>query len=458
MSSFNSSIYFQDQNMEMYLSEMPENNNNKKNDIIEDMDENITSKFYDISNVKRIKGDNYLKIDDYPKQLIAEEFTYPEAIKLVSNNIYNTKNGLDKCDLTNIQKYEVYEVQNIEKLVEQTYQYEYNFKEQMIEECAYLEKIIYSWRQIDGDGNCYYRSVMFSWLEYLIFNQKINVIKIIISNLYVKFNDKYIYTKRLPIDIQKEFTSLEEIKISIIILYLIIDSLTDNSINESERIKNAYTILIKAFNFTISFDKIMILFIKYHLYEFILENKDKIYSKNFEVLLGDLLPNKYIKENDEYDFDGYFNEDLLKYYTFAEKLAIYITPYILKMNITIIFYDFGNDTVILRKFFSSNLNNKESLYFLFRKAHYDICYTKAYFFSYLKYFNIHKNFSSVFYVVNTNDIENYKKNIPDFKLDESYIFDRKQNLCVVNEEKKENNLKTLLEEIKNKIDNHNIRY
>ena len=454
MSSFNSSIYFQDQNMEMYLSEMPENNNNKKNDIIEDMDENITSKFYDISNVKRIKGDNYLKIDDYPKQLIAEEFTYPEAIKLVSNNIYNTKNGLDKCDLTNIQKYEVYEVQNIEKLVEQTYQYEYNFKEQMIEECAYLEKIIYSWRQIDGDGNCYYRSVMFSWLEYLIFNQKINVIKIIISNLYVKFNDKYIYTKRLPIDIQKEFTSLEEIKISIIILYLIIDSLTDNSINESERIKNAYTILIKAFNFTISFDKIMILYIKYHLYEFIFENKDKIYSKNFEVLLGDLLPNKYIKENDEYDFDGYFNEDLLKYYTFAEKLAIYITPYILKMNITIIFYDFGNDTVILRKFFSSNLNNKESLYFLFRKAHYDICYTKEYFFSYLKYFNIHKNFSSVFYVVNTNDIENYKKNIPDFKLDESYIFDRKQNLCVVNEEKKENNLKTLLEEIKNKIDNH----
>ena len=80
-----------------------------------------------------------------------------------------------------------------------------------------------------------------------------------------------------------------------------------------------------------------------------------------------------------------------EYYTFAEKLAIYVTPYVLKMNLTIIFYDFGYDSIIQRKFFTSNLPNKDTLYVLFRKAHYDICYTEEYFNSYLEYFNIHKN-------------------------------------------------------------------
>ena len=448
-----SSIYFQDQNMEMFLSIMPENNNKKKTNLIEDMDENITSKFFDESNIKRIKGENFLKIEDYPEQLIAEEFTYSEAIDIVSDNITNIKNELEKCDLNNIEKQEIYQVKNIEKLVEESYQFDYQFKDQMIEECAYLQKIIYLWRQIDGDGNCYYRSVIFSWLEYLIFNKEIKIIKIIISNLYVKFNDKYINTKRLPKDIQKAFTS-EEKTVSIIILNLIIDSLTDDTINESERIKNAYIILIKAFNFSVSFDRTMILYFKYILYEFIFENKDKVYSKNFEVLLGNLLPNKYIKENDEFDFDDYFNEDLLKYYTFAEKLAIYVTPYVLKMNLTIIFYDFGYDSIIQRKFFTSNLPNKDTLYVLFRKAHYDICYTEEYFNSYLEYFNIHKNISSQFYILNTNDIENYKKKISDFKIDESNIFNRKQNLNNINEEKKDNDLNILLEKIKDKIENH----
>ncbi len=450
---FTSSIYFQDQNMELFLSILPENNNKKKKEIIEDMDDNITSKYFDESNIKRIKGENYLKIEDYPEKLIAEEFTYSEAIDLVSNNILNIKNEIEKCDLKNIQKQEVYEVKNIEKLVEQSYQFDYQFKEQMIEECSYLQKIIYAWRQIDGDGNCYYRSVIFSWLEYLIFNKEIKIIKIIISNLYVKFNDKYIYTKRLPKDIQKAFTS-EEKTISIIILNLIIDSLTDDSINENERIKNAYTILIKAFNFSVSFDRTMVLYFKYILYEFIFENQDKIYSNDFKVLLGNLLPNKYIKDNEQFDFDCYFNQDLLKYYTFAEKIAIYVTPYVIKMNLTIIFYDFGDDCIIQRKFLTSNLQNKDTLYVLFRKAHYDICYTEEYFNSYLEYFNIHKNFSSQFYILNTNDIENYKKNISDFKIDESNIFNRKQNLQNINEGKKENDLNSLLEKMKDKIDNH----
>ena len=165
-----SSIYFQDQ--EILLSIIPPKNNKKK--IIEDMIEGTTSKIFDENNIKKIKCGNYLKIDDFPDKLIAEDFVYSDAIDSISDGIKSLRKELDECNLNN-PKDTIYKIKYIGDLIEQTYYYDKNFKNQMIEENCYLEKIIFNWRQILGDGNCFYRSVIFAWLEYLIFHKKINV-------------------------------------------------------------------------------------------------------------------------------------------------------------------------------------------------------------------------------------------------------------------------------------------
>ena len=215
----------------------------------------------------------------------------------------------------------IYEGKTVEAMVEQTYNYDKFLKNQMTEEICYLRRSICCWRRVAGDGNCFYRSAIFAWLEYLIFTKKIHVFDIIIANIYSKFNPSYINTKILNKEIQKQFISQEK-DITIAILEIIKRQLTNNNIKE------AYYILLKSFNASRIFDRNMIFYLRYLLYEFILENKNKLFSKDFPVLLGNLLPEEYETNDGQFLFDNYFAKDLLKFYTCAEKLAVYLTPYV----------------------------------------------------------------------------------------------------------------------------------
>jgi hypothetical protein len=279
--------------------------------------------------------------------------------------------------------------------------------------------------------------VIFSYLEYLIFTENINVLKRIISNIWIKFNVNYIYTKNLPENIKSILVS-KETNVVMGILYCIIKQLENkDDKNKNKNIFNAYELLLKAFNFSRSFDTLMIFYLRYSLYEYILENKNKVVSKDFPVLLGNLLPIKYQIENENnsdetiFLFEKYFYEDLLKFYTCAEQIAVYLTPFVLKLNLNVIFYDFGKDTDIETKFFPSYLNNKDSIYVLFRKAHYDICYNKEYINKYDNLISLYKNFSNNFCVLNENDVLNFGKNInvtDPYQNNTSKIFNSRNNM------------------------------
>jgi hypothetical protein len=244
------------------------------------------------------------------------------------------------------------------------------------------------------------------------------------------------------------------------ILYCIIKQLENkDDKNKNINIFNAYELLLKAFNFSRSFDTLMIFYLRYSLYEYILENKNKVVSKDFPVLLGNLLPIKYQIENENnsdetiFLFEKYFYEDLLKFYTCAEQIAVYLTPFVLKLNLNVIFYDFGKDTDIETKFFPSYLNNKDSIYVLFRKAHYDICYNKEYINKYDNLISLYKNFSNNFCVLNENDVLNFGKNInvtDPYQNNTSKIFNRVLN----NKKKIENDNNNII--INNYIDNNDI--
>ena len=471
------SIYFEDPTVTQFLSQLEspsdtndisQNNNSPyKNSFIDQQSEqdNIDNspkknkKLFDDASFQKSKIQNFLLINDYPSTQIDIDFYFEEISDTLDRYSKQILLDFSKCSLKNVQREMIYKAKRIEHMVEQTYNYDIKLKKEMTEESAYLYRVIYSWRRVAGDGNCYYRSVIFSYLEYLIFTENINVLKRIISNIWIKFNANYIYTKNLPENIKSILVS-KETDVVMRILYCIIKQLENkDDKNKNINIFNAYELLLKAFNFSRSFDTLMIFYLRYSLYEYILENKNKVVSKDFPVLLGNLLPIKYQIENENnsdetiFLFEKYFYEDLLKFYTCAEQIAVYLTPFVLKLNLNVIFYDFGKDTDIETKFFPSYLNNKDSIYVLFRKAHYDICYNKEYINKYDNLISLYKNFSNNFCVLNENDVLNYGKNInitDPYQNDTSKIFNRVLN----NKKKIENDNNNII--FNNYIDNNDI--
>jgi hypothetical protein len=50
--------------------------------------------------------------------------------------------------------------------------------------CQQLKEHIYYWRKVRGDGNCYYRAIIFRYLEILIVNGQIDLLKDFAINMY----------------------------------------------------------------------------------------------------------------------------------------------------------------------------------------------------------------------------------------------------------------------------------
>ena len=402
---------------------------------------------------KEIKeeDDLYLKIEDFSNNPIAESFLYDEVVDKIKNLIPIYEEDFNKMDLNKLNNENIYKVKCLEAMVEQTYNYDKFLKDQMIEEACYLKRIMNCWRRVSGDGNCFYRSVIFSWLEYLIFNKKINILKIVMANIYMKFDPNYEKNKELPVDIKDQFIT-EERFLVLAILEIIIRQIKKNQIS------NAYLTLLKAFNITGVFDRIMIFYLRYHLYEYISDNKNKLFKEDFPVLLGNLLPQEYQNEDGTFLYKEYFLKDLLKFYTCAEKLAVYLVPYVLKINLNIVFYYFGNNCDIRNKFFPCYLPDKDkikdSVNLLYRKAHYDVCYTKEYYNDYKSLLEIYSDLKNTCcYVINPTIVEQNEKlfnGINPFNPETSAIFNR------VNFEKKTKEKEKKEKEKEIDINNHNI--
>ena len=314
-----------------------------------------------------------IKISDFPKKLISEDFTYSEAVDKISKNIPQIENELKTFSLDSPTKENIFKAQEIQSFVEDKFNNNIDFKEQIVKDIFSLSNNIDLWRKVKEDGNDFYRSVMFSWLEYLIFNNKINILKILISNLYVKFNPNYINTKKLGQDLIKQFIN-EKFEVSIIVLEIIIQHLSKGD-NE-----NAYKTLIKAYNSSKAFDQTMIYYLRYLIYEFLLENKNNIND------LYLYLPRKYLNLEGDYVIEDYCKNNLLKYSTSPEDFIICLAPYVLKININLIKYKYNDkedkESDIRQYFlwngFSEERDINDSINILYDYSRYYICYLKKF--------------------------------------------------------------------------------
>ena len=368
---------------------------------------NLPPEKYELLKSHSIKeeDDIYLKIEDFPENPIVDIFIYEELVDKIKPMIPYFEEDLKNLKLDQLKWKNIQKGQKVEVMVEKTYGYDRFLKDQMIEELCFLKRVINCWRGVAGDGNCFYRSAIFSWLEYLIFNKKINTLKIVMANLYSKFDISNDKIKSLPNQLRKQFLT-EEKYVALTILEIIVRLLNQNDI------KQAYITLIKAFNVTRVFDRVMIFYLRYLLYEYISENQNKLFSKDFAVCLGNLLPQEYETPEGKFLYNDYFLNDLLKFYTCAEKLAVFLVPYVLKVNLNIVFYYFGNECDIENKFFSCELPNKDkkldTINVLYRKAHYDVCYFNEYYENYEHlldiYTTLNTKFQEDYFILDPKDV------------------------------------------------------
>ena len=202
------------------------------------------------------------------------------------------------------------------------------------------ENAVYKWRSIKGDSNCFYRTVMFYYLENIILTKNTNELKSLIYDIYLCFKEQIYSDKFQLYKLNKDRFQL--------ILHLIYYALTLPDDKDSK--SKAYTILIKVYNNYYDFDLSLILYLKFSLFKYIKQNEGLLYSKEFSVNINSLLPPLYQKDG-QFFYQQFYERELMPLGRDAEKIVIYITPFVLRMNMKIYAFDINKSDSMLNEFF-----------------------------------------------------------------------------------------------------------
>ena len=236
---------------------------------------------------------------------------------------------------------------------------------------------IFYWRRIKGDGNCYYRSIIITYIEILI----INSFKDSNPNIFFCFIKEIFFTK-FSYDI-KEFK--EKLLLTLLLIY-------EQILNKSGL---AFDILYRTIHKSKFIEKILIYWFKLKLSQFLKQNI------NLEIdglKLVQVIPEiNYEDENTNIEIDNkelneYIDNKILKMDEYVEGYPIYITPFILKCKINIYSInksvdnqsknnsilsinkekiELPNDTMFIPVIDYLPYLNNEEINILFKSPHYD---------------------------------------------------------------------------------------
>ena len=228
----------------------------------------------DIQDEKFLSSRNWDYLDDNKINdlNIKVDFIYQTIDK---NNLNNIKTELDKKTLEEYvdeynpldNQYTIGCISSTKFLVEKE---EFNSPNDLNELTKYMVK----YRPIKGDGECFYRSLIYSILENIILTNKIMQMK----ELLILYYEKISLDNKL-VNEKEYLTTIKVMNINIVkeILCLIINQM------EIDKLK-AYILLLKAFHFYSEFDFGILYFTRYLFYEYISENEDKLYYRTWKFI------------------------------------------------------------------------------------------------------------------------------------------------------------------------------
>ena len=373
------------------------------------------------------KKNEYLSVRDISSYDINE---YEDIRKKVLNNLHYISAVL-------IQKQGLYNIYHVNKpvgpllplttLIESAYGYKPENQNLMQEKYQRLKDYICNYRTIYGDGNCYYRAVMFRYIELLIIHKKSDFLKLLIIDIYKSFENEEV-KKRLFFGKQAINPQLI-VQVMIIIMELI----------ENNEIIKAHQIFYKALLYSKHFDLSLILYFRFILYDYIKKNENKYYLENFPVLIGNLLPSIYEKDG-VFDFNSFYTNYLLKQFVTAEKIIIYLTPFVLGINLDVILFDDNEDTILKHFQFVGKdlLKIKQPIYVIHKIGHYENVFN----------YQDNKDFNDI-YSFYRNDMANRFIKL-DPKLFDLYTKIKNLKINQINENQKNENNQLTLDQTKQK--------
>ena len=234
---------------------------------------------------------------------------------------------------------------------------------------------IYKIRKIEKDKNNFIRCIIFSYLENLVLNNNNNSLK--------EFGEK-INTKELIYE-KNSMINDENKKRVIDILNIIISNLIKNNID------NAYTILLKSFIFIKEFSVFLNYLTRKLIYDFIIKNKNNFLSVDEPKKIFELLPEKYMQNNNgnESSFNN-FLKDLIDMNFEIPHNEIYskVIPYIFEIDLNVIVLNnknFSDENEIKYKYKG---NDNLSLIYNEKGKYFSINYPKNYYQKFEKYLSI----------------------------------------------------------------------
>lgn len=349
--------------------------------------------------------DEYLKVTDWKISNNDFLIQIEQKFSIICSSINKTEffklsQSITNCSLERAPIYpNIGPLSTLDYLVENQFLSNKRKLEQMSFHIVQLEDYLFRCRIIKGDGNCFYRAIIFSFLENIIMTNNICLLKEIIIDINEKFNDTYNNTRYLPF-IKKEISKIDK-QLCILILLLLEESME----NKSNSQLLPYEILINSFLFCNKFDHCMIFYLRFLLFEFIKTNWNKVYSTVFSVKIGNLLPLKYQTQYGDFLYDKFFEEDLLKMGSEAEKIVIYLAPLVIKCDLNVLIYNFDYEEEAVSPIsFPSFLQNKPKIEVLYRKTHYDLLYNKVYYHAYSKELDYYLNLKETQRLIKPKDL------------------------------------------------------
>ena len=271
-------------------------------------------------------------------------------------------------------------------LVEKFYGFKQERHDIMVQKYKLFTEDIFKHRTIYGDGNCFYRSVLFSYLEQLILFKELNAIKNFIFDVKAFLGSSQVK------DILQKLDEIPKLDGKLILRILVLFYLGV----KNNKIKETYSLLVKAFNNMTLFDQGLIMYLRFCIFRYIKENEKKLYSKEFEIKIGNLLPEQFETKSGKFLFNDFYYNFLLKPGKLAEKIIIYITPYVLCTKLEVVMFEMEENW---RKSFEfvgeKNTVNNLNTVIIYLPGHYELIYTTEF---YQRFYNVFKGYSDFSYV------------------------------------------------------------